>query len=570
MEFFGEEAFAGVATPKRNMLSESDGAAAAGGGHGLPDVPSESMTRAEREDWVRKAKKAMTAEQRLLLAGVTPAKLVAETEEFDLTTIPPIVAKSDGSNATAVANREALRAKAQAENDKNAEYREARLRELRHELAEQLEAAFDRRARLAWQALAQGHAVTSHPGMVNGAAAFNEFAQVEEAPGNHSIFTQEQAKQQLQALEAAPLHDGCTADDVANRFNAMVRDINPFLLEKKTDKSLCRWMIDGMPPSCFTLVEMAEVRMKAAGDLEKPAIVQKEMMEAAEKTYRQLTKIGGYAAMAASGIACKQAAPFAAAQRGGVLGPGLFVGAAAPVVGVAPGAGWSTKPGFKTLPPGQRCPEGTCNLDHKGRCWSSAHNTDLSVSPAVWADKTLMARLEAARQRHASAAGVKYTKLKPPKKKEAKESRRKKAEKKKAAAAAAAATAAGGAREAGLFVDEAGAFMGDVNGLSDEDESSEDDEEYEYDRDQAEQMLAARDAGAFPGLDGSAGRDESTNGSGGAAAPLSASESEVKAAPNDPGAGLVGTGAASTASEASGSTACSSRRAARTRRARTA
>ena len=88
MEFFGEEAFAGVATPKRNMLSESDGAAAAGGGHGLPDVPSESMTRAEREDWVRKAKKAMTAEQRLLLAGVTPAKLVAETEEFDLTTIP--------------------------------------------------------------------------------------------------------------------------------------------------------------------------------------------------------------------------------------------------------------------------------------------------------------------------------------------------------------------------------------------------------------------------------------------------------------------------------------------------
>ena len=68
MEFFGEEAFAGVATPKRNMLSESDGAAAAGGGHGLPDVPSESMTRAEREDWVRKAKKAMTAEQRLLLA----------------------------------------------------------------------------------------------------------------------------------------------------------------------------------------------------------------------------------------------------------------------------------------------------------------------------------------------------------------------------------------------------------------------------------------------------------------------------------------------------------------------
>ena len=70
MEFFGEEAFVGAATPKRNLVTESEGAAAAGGGHGLPDVPSESMTRAEREDWVRRARKAMSAEQRLLLAGV--------------------------------------------------------------------------------------------------------------------------------------------------------------------------------------------------------------------------------------------------------------------------------------------------------------------------------------------------------------------------------------------------------------------------------------------------------------------------------------------------------------------
>ena len=44
MEFFGEEAFAGVATPKRNVITESEEAAAAGGGLGLPDVPSESMT----------------------------------------------------------------------------------------------------------------------------------------------------------------------------------------------------------------------------------------------------------------------------------------------------------------------------------------------------------------------------------------------------------------------------------------------------------------------------------------------------------------------------------------------
>ena len=93
MEFFGEEAFVGAATPKRNLVTESDGAAAAGGGHGLPEVPSESMTRAEREDWVRRARKAMSAEQRLLLAGVTPAKLIAETEQFDLTTIPQIAAK---------------------------------------------------------------------------------------------------------------------------------------------------------------------------------------------------------------------------------------------------------------------------------------------------------------------------------------------------------------------------------------------------------------------------------------------------------------------------------------------
>ena len=43
MEFFGEEAFAGVATPKRNMLSESDGALpneAAGGSEARDHLPA--------------------------------------------------------------------------------------------------------------------------------------------------------------------------------------------------------------------------------------------------------------------------------------------------------------------------------------------------------------------------------------------------------------------------------------------------------------------------------------------------------------------------------------------------
>ena len=40
-----------------------------------------------------------------------------------------------------------------------------------------------------------------------------------------------------------PLEAGCGADGVSARFNVMQRDINPYLEEPKSNKSLCTFLL---------------------------------------------------------------------------------------------------------------------------------------------------------------------------------------------------------------------------------------------------------------------------------------------------------------------------------------
>ena len=59
--------------------------------------------------------------------------------------------------------------------------------------------------------------------------------------------------------EMLPLEPGCGADGVSARFNLMQRDINPYLEEPKSNKSLCTWMSNSMPSGHFMFTHPKKV-----------------------------------------------------------------------------------------------------------------------------------------------------------------------------------------------------------------------------------------------------------------------------------------------------------------------
>jgi len=126
------------------------------------DFPGEKPARAVREKWCRESRRKMSAEQTAVMRGAVPARLAAETAEFDVSLLPPL----DGSaNASDKDKRAQLIAQKVQENAQKAVYREARLREIRDGLAADLEAAHEAHARLAWGNLKTAHALPSHAGM---------------------------------------------------------------------------------------------------------------------------------------------------------------------------------------------------------------------------------------------------------------------------------------------------------------------------------------------------------------------------------------------------------------------
>ena len=70
-----------------------------------------------------------------------------------------------------------------------------------------------------------------------------------------SMLTNDKADTAFKNMDAAPLLDGCSADDVSARVNKMMRDINPFMTEPKKEKGMVKWIVDSMPPSCGPLAE---------------------------------------------------------------------------------------------------------------------------------------------------------------------------------------------------------------------------------------------------------------------------------------------------------------------------
>ena len=87
MSFYDGLAFVGDTMNQ----SETEG----GSGHRRrgPDYPGERPSKADREKWVREWPRCLNPEQKTVLRGGVPAKLAAETAEFEMTDLPALAHK---------------------------------------------------------------------------------------------------------------------------------------------------------------------------------------------------------------------------------------------------------------------------------------------------------------------------------------------------------------------------------------------------------------------------------------------------------------------------------------------
>ena len=179
----------------------------------LPTYPGEMPTQSAKLRWVRESRRCFKGDYAAVLRGDTPAKLEAETVEFDVTTLPALAADA---GAAAVAARQALIAKYNAENLTKTNYKNSREVELRNEIAGHIGDSMEDTARIRWAALCAAHTVRAQ--VFNGKAMFDEIEA--EVTATTTSLSNDKAKEMFDELQKTPLYDG---SDAAARRGARVR-----------------------------------------------------------------------------------------------------------------------------------------------------------------------------------------------------------------------------------------------------------------------------------------------------------------------------------------------------------
>ena len=108
-----------------NFEAHTDSELGTVGRQRFPDVKSEQPTVAEREKWHREAERAMTSDQKAVVRGATPAKLL-DRSALDVDVLFPALDPATAGYEV----RETQRAKCQIENAHNATYMQQRLNDI--------------------------------------------------------------------------------------------------------------------------------------------------------------------------------------------------------------------------------------------------------------------------------------------------------------------------------------------------------------------------------------------------------------------------------------------------------
>ena len=217
----------------------------------LPDFPEEHPSQDKLDSFfdawdTNIAKQGYTP----LLNDQDPPSLL-QFKERDLNLIPEIILAADGSNASIVESRNALRAQVTFENDLKREQKAALKTGHSHRLAQELITHLRPHAGLRLATLLNKHVATGTAGQPD--ATYDGFAMYKELralkTAKLSKPQRDTIKERLRALEKTPLKDGCSEASFNTHIEHFVRDINPYLDRKYEGEALGEWIIEAMPPS---------------------------------------------------------------------------------------------------------------------------------------------------------------------------------------------------------------------------------------------------------------------------------------------------------------------------------
>ena len=133
-----------------------------------------------------------------------------------------------------------------------------KLREINHDLADDIGASLAAHAELTWRSLQADHEVPGHAGLLDGKAIWEALEAVEST--TRTNLSTDKADEMFEALKkTTPLLDGASPEAVADRFNHFVRDPSTPTCLRRRDR---RASAAGSSTRCRRAVKLKNVRFQ--------------------------------------------------------------------------------------------------------------------------------------------------------------------------------------------------------------------------------------------------------------------------------------------------------------------
>ena len=389
----------------------------------FPDYPEENPSKLALQRWCD------TWYEDLSTAGYS-AVLRGE-EPFALKKYAPRALLTVPADEPGKSHIEAKNADIQASNDINLEEKTARLREIHNSIAHRLKRALRPRAGLLLKTLLKKHIVkdsgTDIPDCYDGVAMFKELRK--KCEDEVSDYDSKRYQRAYEKIRDTKLPSNCSPSVFSTRVATFERDINPYLDTPLEGAKLSQFIIDMLPEDlasdarslrrdlktqskfddadhvalcCQRLIEDAFSPGKRHGVdinllhlLDTPSPQQQTSPPSSDKSY--LTKADAEKLVKALTKTKREPS----SQGGGEGGKATFKFAAS------------------KLPEGQRCKEGTCNINHDAkrpgeRCYRPP-SFERPLPLRTWNDPRQMGSILADRKVEAVRLGIPLKELKPPK-----------------------------------------------------------------------------------------------------------------------------------------------------------
>ena len=390
----------------------------------LTEYPAEDPTRAQLEDWFdRNVPALVRSGYGPAMRGDHPGALLPLAAAAEVPDIPPLTAAQRREvSPTEAARHDQLVEKTRRDRALAARQLHAQLQEYHNRFAAILESAMRPKASMRLKALQRNHQVTGVAGCYNGGAMWRELSLLRNTANR--LEDMRDHDRAVEAMRDNPLHDGCSAQDFADKVNKLTRDHLRFLERPLQGVALGKFIVNLMPNANQAEGRALVRELDAAGDLGDTNVVIARCTEIVKDSAVRAPRSDGVLAslLVNKGLGEKEMRK--ALQEAGFNADQATVLAMLgrkPAGGKDPHNKKNKHRGALRLPEGKLCKEGTCNFDHEKLapgepCFRSPHFK--GPLPDKYAgNEQQYERIDAARKANAVKMGVPYVPLlKNPKK----------------------------------------------------------------------------------------------------------------------------------------------------------